>query len=222
VRILRWGPGLLALGLAAACAPGSSLPEFARPVGRVVRSDSVEAKDLIPYRELVREDFRGTGPPAPYAPYRDEVGAATCGLISPELQIRARRAGEEYEGYVENLRFTALMDRECSWWNEDNDADPEDYVLQHEQIHFALFELAARRLDADASEIASHLRARGATPRLAMEATEARLRELLEDTARELLARSQAFDEDTSLSLDREAQREWADRVERELAESRP
>ena len=54
---------------------------------------------------------------------------------------------------VHNLAFTAFMDRDCSWWNPQYTGLPHEYILEHEQIHFALFEIAARRLNQQAARI---------------------------------------------------------------------
>ena len=43
-----------------------------------------------------------------------------------------------------DLRFRAQMDRKCSWWNPKDLGFPQEYILEHEQIHFALCELGAR------------------------------------------------------------------------------
>jgi hypothetical protein len=48
------------------------------------------------------------------------------------------------------------MNRDCSWWNEKATMDAA-YVLEHEQIHFALTELGARSLSANAAQIAGEL-----------------------------------------------------------------
>ena len=58
-----------------------------------------------------------------------------------------------YRSGATRLRFFAQMDRNCSWWNPGEVGLPDDYILEHEQIHFALFELEARRLNESAAEI---------------------------------------------------------------------
>jgi hypothetical protein len=52
-------------------------------------------------------------------------------------------------GRIDHLAFEAVMIPERSWWNPAIQANMTGYVLQHEQIHFALTELAARKLTRD-------------------------------------------------------------------------
>jgi len=181
----------------------------------------IEAGDLVPYRTLSRQDFKGVDPPPALAAYRDRLGAATCGLILPadKAQIRARRtSGGAVEVVVTNLSFVAKMDRSCSWWNDRQDSQTEEYVLEHEQIHFALFELEVRRLNAELRRTDGQLRATAATAQQAQSATQNKMRALLQDAQARALERSRQFDEDTSMSLNVEKQREWRDRVAQELA----
>jgi hypothetical protein len=128
----------------------------------------------------------------------------------------------EYEVYPVELRFVAMMDRGCSWWNEANDTQPPEYVLEHEQIHFALFELEARRLNSRSEEIRRRLRRRGGTIEEASAAVQAELEGALGEALERVLERSIRLDEETSMSYDAERQREWAVRVEKELAETPP
>jgi hypothetical protein len=57
-------------------------------------------------------------------------------------------------------------------------------------------------------------------PHRAIEASEARLKQVLEEEARALLAVNDRFDAETSLGERREAQERWRARVEQELRET--
>jgi hypothetical protein len=211
-----------ACGLLLAC---SALPDYAAPKGRVIDASEYDASDVIPYRTLTRDDFRGTGPPAEFAPYAERVGAATCGYIMPTpgtrlavrpIRLEDGRAG--YEAAPQGLGFRAQMDRRCSWWNREQHAVPPDYVLEHEQIHFALFEIEARRLDASSAELAAELRVTASTPEEAVRRAQQRLEVIVARVVGDVVQRSRAFDEDTSLGYAPERQKVWWSRVQAELA----
>lgn len=214
-----------ALALAGGC---STLPESAAPKGSLVDASSLDSGDLIPYRKLSRADFRGTKAPPEFAAVADRVGAATCGRVVtlPDTQIVIRGVekpnGERrYWGEVKNLAFRALMDRNCSWWNDATAEQRPDYVLEHEQIHFAIFELGARRLNAEAAAIAEKMATEGSTLEEVQEHANQVQAEAMERALKEILERSHAFDEDTSLGFKPEKQKAWLARVTAELEETR-
>ena len=158
------------LQLALALLGCSRLPDSAAPSGGLVDPASVDLSDAIPYRTLTRADFKGTQAPAPFAAVADRVGAATCGhvLTTPDTQLEIVGEGVQggamnYRVQVRKLRFLALMDRSCSWWNDGVAAFAPEYVLEHEQIHFALYELGARRLNASASAISRKMQSEGSS-----------------------------------------------------------
>ena len=106
-----------------------------------------------------------------------------------------------------------------SWWNQTMPKNRETYVLQHEQIHFALMEIAARQLNQKAEEESATLiifDADAAT-------TQQRLQKTVQDWIRQsqeaLLKRHTAFDEDTSLRYNPKRQRWWYNKVSEQLSE---
>ncbi len=230
-----WRDGCLALALSLqlACAAGSApapaagsgaLPEFAAPQGRVLPMNASLEGDLIAYRPLTRADFRGGAPPPHLAPHREKLGAATCAYVvaSPETRIRVDPVvGEDgavrFHAAPQRLGFRALMDRDCSWWNTRQKLLPEDYVLEHEQIHFALFELAARRLDAESAAIAGSAVATRASPQEAVLEVQEALQSELSAALETALERNRRFDEDTSMGFQPARQEEWLRQIRREL-----
>jgi hypothetical protein len=207
--------------------------EFGAPVGRVVEQPRTEGRDVIAYRRLVRSDFKASAPPPEFALHRDQVGAATCGLIEPapgtSIRVRsiapdstaaaAGAGGQRFVAWVPGLRFRALMDRACSWWNPDSGQAP-DYVLEHEQIHFAIFELTTRDLNRRATRLEAALRSEAPTLEAARDAAQRKFRDELGRALQASLERSTRFDRETSFSYDPARQREWAEQVERELEAS--
>jgi hypothetical protein len=206
---------------------GSTLPEYAAPKGRILDPASVDLSDVISYRTLVQADFKGSQPPPEFSTNVETLGAATCAYIltSPDTQVMIQpvhaRGGEiRYEAWLEQLRFRAQMNRNCSWWNPKNVGVPAEYVLEHEQIHFALFELEARRLNAAAVEIEAEMRASARSPEVAVQEIEQRLTQRIEGRMQDILARSRQFDEDTSMGHEPERQKRWWNLVHAELAEA--
>lgn len=210
--------GRAALPLAALLVACATLPEHARPRAGVVDPAAYRAVDPIRYRALTRADFRAAAPPAHVAAHAGSFGAFTCANIVPEgmARVRFEPTGEPgtYLGRLENAAFHAEMDRGCSWWNPKGPPIPADYVLEHEQIHFALTEIQARRLTAKLREV----RLRTDSPQDATGELQARYNEVLQDATQELLRASTAFDEDTSGSYQPARQARWRERVEADLA----
>ena len=173
--------------------------------------------DEIAYRAIHQSDFRAKAPPAEGSVHAERMGAYTCGRVIPEapIAIRIEPADHGFAARAPSFRVRGVMDRDCSWWNAAlRNAQPPAYILQHEQIHFALIALAARDLEARGRALVE----RGATIEAAHAAFQRLLEDLQRDVAKKLQARSDAFDRDTSGVYAPDAQRRWLDRVTAELA----
>ena len=72
-------------------------------------------------------------------------------------EVRSTSGPVGYEASVGEVRVRAQMDRRCSWWNPKDLGLPQEYILEHEQIHFAICELEARRLNTTLRELTSTL-----------------------------------------------------------------
>lgn len=217
----RWLLALLLVGC-------STLPEYAAPKGGVVDAGKLDSSDVIGYRQLTRADFRGTQAPPEFAPVAARVGAATCGQVRTTADttflINWRQASPTSEKRhwveVKKLGFMALMDRRCSWWNEKAASRAPGYVLQHEQIHFALYELGARKLNALVTDISRDMKAEGGSQQEVQDHAQKALNEALQKATDQLLERNREFDEDTSLGFRPDRQRSWLKKVTEELAET--
>ncbi len=219
---MRW-VALVAVLVAGAGCRSSRLPAWAHGSAQVIDPASVDS-DVIPYRALTRDDFRGSEPPPSLASHREELGAATCAYFrtGPGIQVGVRpstRAGDtpRYDALLRGLTVETAMSRSCSWWNAEQKTLPEDYVLQHEQIHFALYELAARRFNADAARIAEKCAYSGEDPETLVAQTRGCVRERIDAAMRVALEENRRFDEDTSFAHEPGKQRAWWARVQREL-----
>lgn len=206
--------------------PDSKLPEFAAPKGRVVDQENVDLSDVISYRTLERADFKAEHAPPEFGEVADRLGAATCGYLitTPDTQgwiepWRSHGGKIVYRVTPRHLGFFAQMNRRCSWWNPKDIGLPQAYILEHEQIHFALFELEARRLNASKQEIEARLGVTAArSEAAAREAFQRQLVEQIQARMQDILARSVAFDEDTSMGHNPTQQKRWWELVQSELA----
>ena len=111
---------------------------------------------------------------------------------------------------------------DCSWLNPLVSEEKLEYVLEHEQIHFALMEIAAIKLTREAKEETKNFMAIQSTYKNAQDEISAKIRDLVRSANEAVLKKHTAFDEDTSLYFDPESQRRWLERVEDELLKSTP
>jgi hypothetical protein len=216
---------LWVLGLAGC----GGLPEYAAPKGAVVELTKLDSSDVIAYRQLTRADFRGKRAPLEFAGIADRVGAATCGQVrtTPETAFFMRWRKDSADGAahhwveVKQLGFVALMDRRCSWWNDKVAARAPGYVLEHEQIHFALYELGARQLNASVESIKRSMLSEGSSPREVEAHAQRALNDALAEATQQLIDRNRDFDQDTSLGYRPDRQHAWLQKVRSELAETK-
>jgi hypothetical protein len=92
---------------------------------------------------------------------------------------------------------------------------PAEQVLEHEQIHFAIDELEARRLNARANEIVARIHTSGTDLESVSQRAQSELRSILEAAQKASLERSTVFD--YQVARDRVRQRQWLHKVEAEL-----
>ena len=228
-----WQRRLLLLILAgiSACAgipqnrSDSALPDWAAPrVTEVENPEVLDASAFIAYRMLTRSDFRGQHPVPELSAYADRLGAITCAFIQTSLggiwvEFREPSDGERvYRATPQGLRFEALMDPDCSWWNPGDLGLPASYVLRHEQIHFAIFELEVRKMNARIPELEARFTATAGTQEAAIELLQQQLEEAHTLFNERVLVRSRAFDEDTSMGHRPKAQALWWSRINAELS----
>ena len=129
-----------------------------------------DALDAIGYQTLRRGDFKATAPPSegkgiPVAASAALVAVVTVAPGSGFSVVPLKTEGDStrFEATAHNLHFRATMDRNKSWWRSELDSISTAEVLEHEQIHFAIFELAARDLNVRIPEIATRIRSTGRT-----------------------------------------------------------
>ncbi len=213
--------GLILLALLTGCA---RLPDYAMPRAGVHVDDPATIQDAFAYRHLTRADFKATTLPPDRTMHATSINAHTCTRIRPckdsRFTVSRARYGESliYIGGIESITFEAIMIHDCSWWNPTMPAKNSAYVLQHEQIHFALVELTARRLTVNAHEMVKTFMAIHPTPEAARAEIGATIKEWIRSAMDESLAAHTAFDEDTSLFHSPKRQHWWMEKIESELS----
>jgi hypothetical protein len=170
---------------------------------------------VVPYRLVSKDDFRASSSSSPWGNVAH--GAEICTVILPA------------EDYDESGVFHAVMRPDCSFWNKvigplgrvtrlvglaagvptvTPVKQPDWYILQHEQVHFAINESAARTLTRKLSALPRARR----TVKLTR-----RVYQLTVDRTAE---RQRRFDQETSGRYDTFLLEKWVRLLERELEES--
>ena len=213
---------ILLLELTAGCA---QLPKHAQPHFYSHQDEALLNRKGFGYRQLQVEDFKAASLPPDYRQYDHSIGAQSCISIRPsrDLKIHIGQAYYQgmlfYSGTISHLKFEAIFVPECSWWNPALDRRKVEYVLQQEQIHFALAELTARELTIKAgSEMQSHIAFGKDYSEVQKELVE-KLKNMGQETMKASLQEHTEFDEDTSLFHDPQAQQKWLKKIEIHLAE---
>lgn len=201
--------------LAAGCA---GLPEYARPKLIEAEGEPV-AVSLVAYRPLTRADFQ--------APASHQTMTAGHGHVNAHIATRIRLTGESrltitagemngarlFFGRIEQLAFEAVMLPAYSWWNPKLPASRTEYVLEHEQIHFALTEIAARQLTEQSRPWAAHLLVIRNSP----DEVRGELSRLINDRIKAAeeanILHHERFDEDTSLEYNPRRQQWWWEKL---------
>jgi hypothetical protein len=217
----RAAPAFLLSLLLAACAAKqplpstTSLPDYAQPKAETMRAERYTATDTIRYRALTRDDFRGAQPPRQLGDNAKSMGAFTCASIVPEGDPRVsfhRKPDGGTVARLERATFHAEMERACSWWNAEVRLDGA-YILQHEQIHFGLTEMQARRLTARMQDVEVVAR----SPEQATREIQQIYDQMATESSEDLVRDATSFDQETSFRYAPEAQARWMRFVEQEI-----
>ncbi|MFH0784873.1 MAG: hypothetical protein V2B20_23360 [Pseudomonadota bacterium] len=199
----------------------SRLPAYSQP--RIEACKTFLSANGITYRDLVVSDFRAAVLPDDLRGHEQDLNAHTSIAISTApgaKYVFSKKGGNERQlwcGRVENLAFQALVFPEKSWWSPTLAKDQEAYVLQHEQIHFTIMEIAARQLNLRIARERDKL--------TACETDSEGVTKKMSDTIDRWMAKAQAetlnrhrnFDEATSRRHAPNAQQWWYNRVMKEL-----
>ena len=225
LRIFKYmAPAWLFL-LAVGCA---QLPDYAKPQFRLPDHNKDSPEYGFTYRQLTVDDFKALSLPEKFTVHAKNLNARVCTnirltrdskfIVNP-VNFRGKKS---YFASIQDIAFEAVMIPSCSWWNPQISEEKKVYALQHEQIHFALTEIAARRLTQEAREVASSLLVIQSTLKGARDEISVKIRAMVQAAMDESLKEHTAFDEDTSLFFDPKKQRWWLERVEEQLRKTAP
>jgi len=222
-RSLRYVVLSLSLTWVSACA---QLPDYAKP--RTMQIDEIHK--VIPtgftYRQLTPEDFRATSLPENLSAHAEGINAQAATQIrvtaDSNFSITRRPFLDriDYSGSINHIAFEAVMIPNNSWWNPKIKAAIKGYVLQHEQIHFALTELAARKLTSDARKWSSNLLIIKQTPQEVHAEIVRQIKDMINSAMKANQKRHLKFDEDTSLFYNPSWQVWWLETVKKELRQT--
>lgn len=215
-RLTKFFLLLLISQLFSGCA---QLPDYAQPH---IRAEPFDPKlGYINYRELTMEDFKATVPARSIQGYQHLINAHTSVSLRPVHDSRYIVSPPHlnfgvYRVYLSDLGFKAVMIPERSCWNPSLHRSKKEYVLQHEQIHFALMEIAARQLN---RRLAQSPERSLSSPNLQalQQLLENRIKFETDASKRRILEKHTTFDEQTSLYHDPERQQEWYDECQQRL-----
>lgn len=179
--------------------------------------------DRIAHRALTRDDFRAPRESQHLTTVvRPMAGTRTLAHVATSLVCIGRLRAEEvardrFEVAFEDVRYQALLDREGSWWSPQPQPHPE-WVLRHEQLHFDITELVARRYDARSAFDAERTKFVATTPGAALRGFAERWAAHMEAVRAEEAKLQERYDRETRHGQVPPAQTAWLLRVHRELA----
>ncbi len=222
-RSLRYAVLSLSLIWVSACA---QLPDYAKP--RTMPTDEIRngIATGFTYRPLTLKDFRATSLPKNLSTHGESINAQSAILIrlraDSKFSITPWPLSDQvkYLGSINHLAFEAVIIPDKSWWNPKIKPALTGYVLQHEQIHFALTELAARKLTTDAQKWASDFVVIRQTPREVYNEIVQQIKEKINSALETNQKRHLEFDEETSLFHSPSWQAWWLEEVEEELRQT--
>jgi len=223
IRSFGYAVLMLSLTLITPCA---QLPEYAKP--RIIQIDEIPnfSPTGFTYRRLTPDDFRATSLPENLSMHGERINAQSAIQIhmtaDSSFSITRWPFFDQinYTGSITHLAFEAVMIPSNSWRNPKIKAEMTGYVLQHEQIHFALTELAARKLTTEAQKWASNLLVIRQTPQEVNSEIVQQIKDMINSAMEANQKRHEEFDKDTSLFYSPSWQAWWLETVQEELKQT--
>lgn len=204
---------------------GGCLPGYFGTIRPIASDKSGQEEDGVSYRMLTLEDFRSSAS-SDNVSHSKKTTVVSCTRIRTASKAKVvaipkplLRRGE-YPGYIGNitdLEFYTVLDRECLAWNQRNAGWEVSILLEHEQAHFAIMEIAARRLNRQLYEGSLKFRFKGATQDEVGRAGEKFIANILRKGTEQALARSQQFDLETDHGSLVEKQDSWVELLQEEM-----
>lgn len=219
-HVRRWIGGFCLFILLAACA---RLPEYALPKEMSVDTREALAAEGIQYRSLTISDFRAEHPPQTSDEDTQHLGAKIVTHIRGaerlkfQIEAKSQDIGYMYYGRIENIAFEAVMLPDYSWWSPKVSPLIRAYVLQHEQVHFAISELHARELSRDARKQLENFVVSDTSRGQVERQLKNKVAALVQTARKREMAQQLKFDMETSLYFDPETLQQWYDTLTSEL-----
>ena len=201
------------------CQGCARLPDFAQP--HLSNQPFDPSLGSISYRQLTVEDFKALTPSPHIADHSHMINAHSSISLRPTTEMHYAISPPQlnfgvYKAYLQDLSFRAVMIPARSWWNPEIPPNKMAYVLQHEQIHFALMEIAARRLNKKLS-LSVNQSISGPDQKSVEQQLVKVVDEEIAAAQKEILAEHTAFDEAASLRYAPHDQQEWYNKSQKEL-----
>lgn len=195
------------------------LPDFASP--HLSTTAFNPDLDFVEYRQLTINDFKAQTPPTAIKGYEHRINAHTSVSLRPSTPIHYTISHPNqnfgvFKARLQQLQFKAVMIPAYSWWNPKLPHNKKAYVLQHEQVHFALMEIAARKLN-EKLENTSMQTFSGTEREAVQQQLLSSVQKTIDGSKEEILKEHTHFDEDTSLEYNPRAQQDWFDYCQNEL-----
>ena len=198
----------------------TQLPEYAAPQ---IRPSSKQLTTFFTYRQLQQNDFRAPSLHESTNGMEEHINARSSIQIRPKRSTKIMVRKSDFNGVrlyfadIDNLAFEAVFIPEYSWWNPKIPADKKRYVLQHEQIHFALLEITAQKISKEKHHYRQGLPIMGNTAVEAQQLAIVWIQDIINSYNKEILNKHTEFDEDTSLYYSPKMQQRWWTQVNKEL-----
>lgn len=191
------------------------LPDYALPQQINIENTANLSTEGMPYRTLEITHFRATAIPGNTNTPSKHLSAKICTQIrlaertTFRIEPKPDQSDSNYYGKVENIAFEAVMLPYYSWWSPKVPPFSRPYTLQHEQIHFAITALYARRLSRDSRTEMQNFTVVDTTRNGAQEQLGKKIATLIQGALDEEMQKQLTFDQETSLHFAPEKQQEW-------------
>lgn len=160
------------------------------------------------YRQLAWDDFRGT-----LQGWGAEKAMLASTIELEDLRAQTERTEAGWQARVASLEIVALMHKLES---SSKSGGRDDYTLRHEQGHFDITELGARRLRRSVVDIVG----KGSSESAARQDLEIRLRDAYAQALQSVHTMQHQYDGETGNGRRKGKQKSWLKKLEKLMAET--
>ncbi len=171
-------------------------------------------KPDLPYQPLKPENFRQ--PPPANAKHDAETATGVAVEHSPPKT--EKQPDGSYTSKYTDLKYSSVVDEGQSYNKRPNDEE----LLKHEQGHFDLSELEARKRNADKKKALDKLEGTGSTPQEAEADLDKKLDEHTKEVNKGLNEKQEQYDNETDHSKNGAKQKEWNKKIDDGLKSTTP